>query len=149
MTSVDRAISAGGNETRATGVKPIVKRLAILLLSATLVAACSGSSHKAEPPSSVVGADAVITGRMHVVGGPAPGIDNPAPGTILVRRAGGSSVVTQARTDSTGRFHVSVAAGTYVVEGMPRDPSAKERPTERVVAKRGQTMSVDLVLAVA
>ena len=116
--------------------------LCILLINA---AACSGGHHDAR-----IGA---IVGRMHKSGGTplfngtSPPADVPLVGEIFVSRRGTTDVVTRTTTDSSGRFRMRVAPGSYDVLGS--SPKSTQSPRkEPVILRPGDTVTVDLTVAI-
>jgi hypothetical protein len=109
--------------------------LGIVLIS---VAACSGGNHGASTGA--------IVGRMHMIGGTAPVSDVPIVGEIFVARGGTTAVATRTTTDSSGRFRLRVAPGSYDVSGSSSTWASPR--TESVIVRPGGTVSVDLVVAV-
>jgi hypothetical protein len=75
---------------------------AVCLLA--LAAACSAPGH----------ADGTVTGHLYGVGGPAPGLRRPWPGTVVVT---GRGVHLDISVGSGGTFSVTVPAGRYTVVG--------------------------------
>jgi hypothetical protein len=71
---------------------------------AGLTAACSGH----EP------ADGTLTGHLYGVGGPAPGLPRPWPGTVTLT---GPGVHRDVPVGAGGAFSVMIPAGRYTVAG--------------------------------
>ena len=59
----------------------------------------------------------VVTGSLHVVGGPYPGIDRGVQGTVRLTGANGHH--RSVTTDAQGTFAVALPAGRYTVRGGP------------------------------
>jgi hypothetical protein len=83
-------------------------RILLACLTATclagLTAACSGQ----EP------ADGTLTGHLYGVGGPAPGLPRPWPGSVTLTAAG---VHRDVPVGADGTFSVVIPAGRYTVAG--------------------------------
>jgi len=77
---------------------------AVLALSIAVLAGCSTGSYQQN-----------VTGKFVRVGGPAPGLPFPLPGTITARAATGQTFTATAGDD--GRFKLSLPPGTYRVTG--------------------------------
>ena len=98
--------------------------LAVLLLLGT---ACGGPK-------------GTITGHLYRVGGPAPGLPSPMPGTIYV--SGGSSVAA----GSDGSFSVAVSPGTYTLSGRSPDMgNALCRARHPVTVQAGAVVKVGVI----
>jgi hypothetical protein len=67
-------------------------------------AACSGHTP----------ADGTLTGHLYGVGGPAPGLPRPWPGTVTLN---GSGVHRDVPVGASGTYSVTVPAGRYTVTG--------------------------------
>jgi hypothetical protein len=82
-----------------------------LLLAAVCLAgftaACSGQGARAP-------ADGTLTGHLYGVGGPAPGLPRPWPGTVILT---GPGVHRDMPVGASGTFSVMVPAGRYTVVG--------------------------------
>ena len=59
-------------------------------------------------------ADGILTGHLYGVGGPAPGLPRPWPGTVTLTGAG---VHLDVRVGASGAYSVRVPAGSYTVGG--------------------------------
>lgn len=70
---------------------------------ALFTAACSGQGP----------ADGTVTGHLYGVGGPAPGLPHPWPGTVTLT---GRGVHRDVLVGATGAYSVTVPAGSYTVE---------------------------------
>jgi hypothetical protein len=77
--------------------------LAVVCL-AVFTAACSGQ----DP------ADGTVRGHLYGVGGPAPGLPRPWPGTVILTGPGFRDEVP---VSADGAFSVTVPAGSYTVTG--------------------------------
>ena len=77
---------------------------AVLALSIAVLAGCSAAGYQQN-----------VTGKFVQVGGPAPGLPVPLPGTITARAATGQTFTASAGND--GRFTFSLPPGTYRVTG--------------------------------
>lgn len=77
------------------------------MLLVALVAAVLLGVHVAGP-----GAPGVLTGRLLIVGGPAPGLLRGMPDLPVSVRSDGR-IVASSRTDDVGGFHFRLVAGTY------------------------------------
>ena len=71
---------------------------------AGLTAACSGHNP----------ADGILTGHLYGVGGPAPGLPRPWPGTVTLA---GPGVHRDIPVSASGTYSVMVPAGRYTVAG--------------------------------
>ena len=71
---------------------------------AGLTAACSGQNP----------ADGTLTGHLYGVGGPAPGLPRPWPGTVTLT---GPGVHRDIPVGASGTYSVMVPAGSYTVVG--------------------------------
>ncbi len=84
------------------------------------------------------------TGYLHFVGGPAPGLDKPIPGTVRFQASSGASYETSPASD--GEFSLILPPGRYLVEA--RSPNFISVGTEwpcrgqpdSLVVKPGQTI---------
>ena len=106
---------------------PPMKRvlaLAVLGISLLLGAACGGPK-------------GTISGHLYRVGGPAPGLPSPMPGTIYV--SGGPSVPA----GSDGSFSVAVSPGTYTLSGQSPDGLCRAR--HPVTVQAGEVVKVDVI----
>ena len=79
--------------------------IAVLAVCIAVLAACGGNP----------GYHQTVPGRFVRVGGPAPGLPFPLPGTITARAATGETFTATAGPD--GRFKLSLPPGTYSVTG--------------------------------
>ena len=59
-------------------------------------------------------ADGILTGHLYGVGGPAPGLPRPWPGTVTLTGAG---VHLDVRVGASGAYSVRVPPGRYTVTG--------------------------------
>lgn len=71
---------------------------------AGFTAACSGHNR----------ADGVLTGHLYGVGGPAPGLPRPWPGTVTVT---GPGVHRDIPVGASGSYSVTIPAGRYTITG--------------------------------
>ena len=112
-----------------------------VVLAVTVVSCLSACSHAA--PSGT------LSGQLRGVGGMAPGINTPFPGSVHVT---GPDVDTQVAVGSGGSWSLPVPAGTYTVEGhspnlvwdgaeAPCRPAPSQQPA---VVSAGQTTTVDV-----
>ncbi len=79
---------------------------------AGLTAACSGPAPAPGPGPGP--AEGTLTGHLYGVGGPAPGLPRPWPGTVTLT---GPGVHRDIRVGASGRYSVVVPAGSYTVAG--------------------------------
>jgi hypothetical protein len=97
--------------TRACRRSDVRISLIGLLLAAVCLAgftaACSGQGARAP-------ADGTLTGHLYGVGGPAPGLPRPWPGTVILT---GPGVHRDMPVGASGTFSVMVPAGRYTVVG--------------------------------
>jgi hypothetical protein len=77
---------------------------AVLALIIAVLAGCSTGGYQQN-----------LTGKFVQVGGPAPGLPVPLPGTITARAATGQTFTATA--GNNGRFKLSLPPGTYRVTG--------------------------------
>jgi hypothetical protein len=100
-----------------------MRRSVVLLLVALLTATSScreedGQKSSATPlisASAKTAKPVAVAGDVRVVGGPAPGVNYPIPGTVQVFAGTGTSgmPVATASADARGRFSATVPLGTY------------------------------------
>ena len=83
---------------------PVIGLLLAAVCLAGSCAACSGPSP----------ADGTVTGHLYGVGGPAPGLPRPWPGTVTLN---GSGVHRDVPVGASGTYSVTVPAGRYTVTG--------------------------------
>jgi hypothetical protein len=121
------------------------RRLAtVFAASALALAGCGTASSGAGSASS-----GVLTGVVRTYGGPDRGGSPAANGVlnadveVTVQRAGESA--TSVRTNSVGRFTVSLAAGTYLVNGCGGQGGSA---TNQVVIRSGETTQQDIACQV-
>jgi hypothetical protein len=94
-----------------------MRRLAILMVLATVPAACAGEIHQGSVGSGIQGR--VTLGPLcpvEVAGSPCP--DAPFAATITVRRPDGGPVLGT-DTGPDGRFRIPLPPGTYTIEAEP------------------------------
>jgi len=91
-----------------------------------------------------------ISGHLYRVGGPAPGLPTPVPGTIDVtgQSAGTKDVTAEAGPD--GSFSVEVPVGTYSLRGgspLIQDgaPGCHARDHQPTVVRAAQTSETDVI----
>ena len=106
-----------------------------LALAVVLLAGCSGRS----------GAEGTLAGHLYGVGGPAPGLPRPWPGTVTLT---GPGVHQDVSVGADGSYSVTVPAGTYTVAG--RSPLYESgatlcRATGAVTVTRGHTTTADVL----
>lgn len=94
-------------------MKPLVLALGCVLSLG--VVGCGGEDKPAAapptaPPSTPPTALATVQGKLLMVGGPAPGVQEPAPGTLTIKRAA-SSVTAEIGEDGT--FAIQLPEGRY------------------------------------
>ncbi len=78
------------------------------------IAACSSSGLPATT-TSTLDATGTVTGSLQLVGGPAPGLDIPAPGVVYAFSSAtlAGPPVSQTTAGSDGTFSLNLPAGTY------------------------------------
>jgi hypothetical protein len=106
---------------------------------AGFTAACSGH----DP------ADGTLTGHLYGVGGPAPGLPRPWPGTVTVT---GPGVHRDVPVGADGSYSVTVPAGRYTVTGhSPLYGSGTYlcRATEVATVTGGRTTKADVLCQMA
>jgi hypothetical protein len=86
-----------------------------LLIGLPLAAVClAGFTAACSGQGSLVPADGTLTGHLYGVGGPAPGLPRPWPGTVTLT---GSGIHRDIPVGTNGTFSVMVPAGRYTVVG--------------------------------
>jgi hypothetical protein len=113
-------------------VPVIVAALAAVGL-AGLAAACSGGG-----PAS----EGTLTGHLYGVGGPAPGLPRPWPGTVTVAGAG---IHRDIPVGADGAYAVTVSPGRYSVTGYSPRYSGICRAAGTVRVIRGQSTRADVL----
>ena len=106
---------------------------AVFLAGATV--ACSG------PGAS----DGTLAGHLYGVGGPAPGLPRPWPGTVTLT---GPGVDQDVSVRADGSYSVTVPAGTYTVVGrspLYESGGALCRATEAATVTSGHTTTADVL----
>jgi hypothetical protein len=106
-----------------------------LALAVVFLAGCSGPS----------GAKGTLTGHLYGVGGPAPGLPRPWPGTVTLT---GPGVHQDVSVGADGSYSVTVPAGRYTVEG--RSPLYESdaplcRATGVATVTSGRTTTADVL----
>jgi hypothetical protein len=101
------------------------RALAVLGMLAFLATACSKPS-------------GTITGHLYRVGGPAPGLPSPMPGTIYI--SGQGSV----HTGADGSFSMAVPAGTYTLSGRS-GPITSCHGLHKVIVQAKATVKMDVI----
>jgi len=99
------------------------------------LAACSGQGP----------ADGTVAGHLYGVGGPAPGLPRPWPGTVTVTGPGGQRQVS---VGASGSYSVMVPPGTYTVAGrspLYESGAALCRAAGRVTVTSGHTAKADVL----
>lgn len=89
-----------------------VRRTSVVALASALAAFSLASCGS---PSVTV----MVTGKLEVSGGPAPGAPRPLNGEIRLRAEDGKSYT--ATTGPDGRFSINVPPGSYTVRGKSRE----------------------------
>jgi hypothetical protein len=97
-----------------------MRTLAVAMLAVAMTACSGGSKHVTPTPTTV--ATGSIVGHMGFICGPLHGCTHEIPlvGDVTITRAGSKAVVARLKTDSQGRFRVTVPADSYVVEGRTK-----------------------------
>jgi len=109
--------------------------LAGLALAVMFVAGCSGAS----------GAEGTLAGHLYGVGGPAPGLPRPWPGTVTLT---GPGVYQDVSVGADGSYSVTVPAGRYTVVGrspLYESDAALCRATEVATVTSGRTTTADVL----
>ena len=117
---------------------------------AGLLAACSSGPHPAGPattsaPAGLASAEGTLTGHLYAVGGPAPGLPRPWPGTVTLT---GPGVHLAIGVGAGGRYSVRVPAGTYAVAGrspLYQDGTRACRATGPVTVASGHRTEADVL----
>jgi Carboxypeptidase regulatory-like domain len=118
-------------------------RFTALIVVTQLIVACGSQRPPAGPPASL------ITGT--VAAGPIAPVARPgAPATRAVRGATvealrANQVIAAAYTDKTGRYHLRLHPGTYLIRAQSDDYLSRET-SKTVTVSRGQKRTVNLVL---
>jgi hypothetical protein len=92
-------------------------RLAILGVAAVAVCAAGCSSTPATAISPPAKATVNVVGTYRIQGGPAPGINRPLSGTIVIHANSETGKVVETVTAVKGHFTTTVAPGRYVAVG--------------------------------
>jgi hypothetical protein len=106
-----------------------------LALAGVFLAGCSGPGP----------ADGTLTGHLYGVGGPAPGLPRPWPGTVTLT---GPGVHQDASVGADGSYSVTVPAGRYTVVGrspLYESDAALCRATEVATVTSGHTTTADVL----
>ena len=85
----------------------VVRIIFGLFIAVALLAGCSGFSGSGP-------AEGTLTGHLYGVGGPAPGLPRPWPGTVTLSGPSGQREVS---VGADGSYSVMVPAGRYTVVG--------------------------------
>ena len=113
--------------------------LAVAAVSlAGFTAACSG-------PAGPNPADGTLTGHLYGVGGPAPGLPRPWPGTVTVV---GPGIHLDVAVSADGAFSFRVPAGRYTVTGHSPNYGSDAYPCQAegaVTVTRGHTTKADVL----
>jgi len=103
----------------AMGRRPSLAKSAVLVTGVALglMPACTSKSPgKPVATSATTTPMADVVGRLHVAGGPAPGIDKPIPGRIEAHRdTQAGQVAATADAGDDGAFHMTLPPGSYVL----------------------------------
>jgi hypothetical protein len=121
-----------------------MRRLAILMVLATLPAACAGEIHHGSVASGIQGR--VTVGPqcpVEVAGSPCP--DAPFAATITVRLTNGDPVL-DTDTAEDGRFRIPLPPGTYTIEAEPlrQNDIARMLPVDPVSVRPGAYTTVPI-----
>jgi hypothetical protein len=117
---------------RRRGVRSILVGLA---LAVVFLAGCSGRS----------GAEGTLAGHLYGVGGPAPGLPRPWPGTVTLT---GPGVHQDISVGADGSYSVTVPVGRYSVVGrspLYESDAALCRATEVATVTSGHTTTADVL----
>ena len=124
------------------------QRLGMTFLGVVLLASCGGTSGALTPGSPTRGVPSsgsvTLSGHLYVVGGPAPGLPRPIPGTVVAQRPGGSYAVT---VGSDGEYTMQLPPGTYTVTGTSwryNGGSGDCPPSNAVTVVRDQARTADV-----
>lgn len=142
------------------------RRLLWPLSAAAIVAAVAvtvpfltsaGDAHHRVPSTGYVSVapsgDGTVTGMLRLVGGPAPGIDEPASGVVYAFTSSSLSgtQIAKAKTGSDGSFHLNLPPGTYYLAGTSPSFSIDSPPSTPpcradgpVVVSEGSISQVDV-----
>jgi hypothetical protein len=119
--------------------------LAVLASCLPVLVGCTSAARQSE---------GTVSGTLRLVGGPAPGVEKPAPGTVSVFATSdlaGKPVAT-AQALTSGKFVVRLSAGTYYlaatsprfrIQPVPKTPPC--RGSRTAVVKSGHTTRVDVI----
>jgi hypothetical protein len=94
-----------------------MKRLAILSLAAFAVCAAGCGDSPATASTQPAKATVDVVGTYRIQGGPAPGINRPLSGTIVIHSGSETGKIVDTVTATNGHFHATVAPGSYVAVG--------------------------------
>jgi hypothetical protein len=94
-----------------------MKRLAILSLAAFAVCAAGCGDTPATASSQPAKATVNVVGTYRIQGGPAPGINRPLSGTIVIHVNSETGKIVDTVTAVKGHFTATVAPGRYVAVG--------------------------------
>ena len=120
--------------------------IAVLILGLA-AGGCTARSHG-------TAAQGTVTGTIRLVGGPAPGVNEPAPGTVSVFTSAGltGKAVATAQAGTSGSFTVNLSPGTYYLAATsPRygiDPAPSTPPCRALgptVVTTGGTVQADVI----
>jgi hypothetical protein len=98
------------------------KRALAAVMAASLWGACTSESRDAAPTMTTsttrAAAVAEVIGEFRMVGGPAPGIDQPLAGRIEARReTNDGEIVATTQSGEDGAFRIELPPGTYAFVG--------------------------------
>lgn len=112
-----------GPSYRPSGMKPSLVAAVAIAVAGTVSVGCGSSSR-----------NGLVVGQYSIVGGPAPGLERPLPGTVwaYAGRFSWPDVVkanpaAHVNTDEAGRFQLSLPPGKYTIVATGVSNSPKHR----------------------
>jgi hypothetical protein len=129
-------------------VVPMYRRVMLALAATSLSAACTASHARPSTPTSSPASNATLTGRLIEVGGPAPGLARPVPGSVNID----GPVSRHVSVGPDGKYAAALPVGTYTVTGaMGQDttsPGGCRTIADTVTLAAGQAVVSDVVCSV-
>jgi len=129
-------------------VVPMFRRVMLALAATSLAAACTSTHAGPTTPTSSPASNATLTGRLIEVGGPAPGLARPVPGSVNID----GPVSRHVTVGSDGKYAAVLPVGTYTVTGaMGQDtnsPGGCRTTADTVSLAAGQAVASDVVCSV-
>ena len=124
------------------------RRVMLALAATSLTAACTTTHARPTTPTSSPASNATLTGRLIEVGGPAPGLARPVPGSVNID----GPVSRHVTVGPDGKYVAVLPAGTYTVTGaMGQDtnsPGGCRTIADTVTLAAGQPVVSDVVCSV-